>query len=223
MTATELAAALGIARNTLYKHRRQPGAPQDWDLERWQQYLRLRRATHGLAPAAGEPNGEKAEAAAELPDGEALPDARGVGAAAALQRLSDLEEVFHRRLLNALASQDAAAVVVARDNWLKVSESLRRYDLVVAEARRAGERQMPQGEAEKGVRAAAVWLRQAVAAWLSSDAPALSAIQDPRELAAAVWRGLTAAVGATVDQSAKARAPLPAWAAELVREEWPCA
>jgi hypothetical protein len=64
----------------------------------------------------------------------------GSGAAAALKRLESCELQAFTRLQKALADGNPLMVRECRESWLKISESLRRFDLLVEASRRdAGE------------------------------------------------------------------------------------
>jgi len=84
-------------------------------------------------------------------DGDSVPivsnDGNG-GAAAALRRLEREEVSAYGRLQSAIASGDPLAAKSERDAWLKVSESLRKYDLAIEQARREAGELMPRAEVE---------------------------------------------------------------------------
>jgi hypothetical protein len=62
------------------------------------------------------------------------------GAAQALKRLEASELQAFERMQSALASGNPLSVRESRESWLKISESLRRYDLMIEQSRRdAGE------------------------------------------------------------------------------------
>ena len=62
------------------------------------------------------------------------------GAAQALKRLEAAELQAFERLQKALASGNPIMIRECRESWLKISESLRRYDLMIEQSRRdAGE------------------------------------------------------------------------------------
>jgi hypothetical protein len=58
------------------------------------------------------------------------------GAAAALKRLEIMELAAFERLQAALARGNPLEIREARENWLRISESLRRYDLMIEANRR---------------------------------------------------------------------------------------
>jgi hypothetical protein len=62
------------------------------------------------------------------------------GAAAALKRREDMELQSFERLQSALTNGNPLLVREARESWLRISESFRKYDLLVEQSRRdAGE------------------------------------------------------------------------------------
>jgi phage terminase Nu1 subunit (DNA packaging protein) len=58
------------------------------------------------------------------------------GAAAALKRLEDAEAAAYDSLQQALTTGDLVEIKLARDAWVKLGDSLRRYDLAVEATRR---------------------------------------------------------------------------------------
>ena len=81
-----------------------------------------------------------------------------IGAARALERLEAEEAGLYSAYKNARASGDALTAKVARDGWLKVSESLRKYDLMIASARRGEGELVPRKQVEGWLHNAANWL-----------------------------------------------------------------
>ena len=90
--------------------------------------------------------------AANTPDKETRKPAKATsepdreGAPAALDRLAVEEARLYREMEEA---DSAAARSMARGEWLKVSEQLRRHDLAVEEARRGAGELIPRAEVEK--------------------------------------------------------------------------
>ena len=66
------------------------------------------------------------------PDAAKLP--RGV--AETLRRLESAEATAYERWQQAVESGDPVRIKVERENWLRIGDSLRRYDLAVEAARR---------------------------------------------------------------------------------------
>jgi hypothetical protein len=58
------------------------------------------------------------------------------GAAGALKRLEEAEAEAYATFNRATASGDDVAIKAARENWLRISESLRRFDLAIEQNRR---------------------------------------------------------------------------------------
>src|SRR4051812_29719985 len=58
------------------------------------------------------------------------------GAAAALKRLEDAEAAAYDALQQALLTGDLIEIKLARDAWVKLGDSLRRYDLAIEATRR---------------------------------------------------------------------------------------
>lgn len=74
---------------------------------------------------------------------------KSVGAAAALRRLERAEERAYAAFQVATESGDAVAIRNARETWLRVSESLRKYDVAIEESRRDAGELVPRSEIEK--------------------------------------------------------------------------
>lgn len=80
------------------------------------------------------------------------------GAAAALSRLESEELRAYARLQGAIASGDPLTIKAERDGWLKISESLRRYDLLVEQSRRDAGELMPMSQVRELIRAWIGWV-----------------------------------------------------------------
>jgi hypothetical protein len=72
-----------------------------------------------------------------------------VGAARALERLETEEARLFSGYETAKAGKDPLEVKVARDAWLKCSESLRKFDLLVEAARRESGETLPKADVER--------------------------------------------------------------------------
>jgi hypothetical protein len=144
-TLTDLAARYSCDRRTITNWKRQ-GAPLH-DPKRMRRWLAGRKnlppGTRGQL--ATEANARRAKVAA---------DAEGsvnIGAAAALKRLEAAEVKAFALLQNAIQAGDPFEVKTARENWLKIGDSLRRYDLLVAKERRETGELVQRGEVEKHI------------------------------------------------------------------------
>jgi hypothetical protein len=72
-----------------------------------------------------------------------------VGAARALERLEAEEAALFTTYATAKAGGDVLEIKVARDAWLKCSESLRKFDLLVEAARREAGETLPRADVER--------------------------------------------------------------------------
>jgi hypothetical protein len=72
-----------------------------------------------------------------------------VGAARALERLEREEAGLFSAYETAKAGGDVLAIKLARDSWLKCSESLRKFDLLVEAARREAGEVLPRADVER--------------------------------------------------------------------------
>jgi len=149
-----------------------------------------------------------------------LPPLGRRGAAAALERLEETEERAHARLLAAMQRGNASEVQDLQDFWLKCSETLRKLDLAVEMARRDAEEQVPKKLAQDISLFTAEWLRIAFAQFLSSEARSLMGIKDVGEFKSYSIERFKGILDLTVKSSLQTRSPIPAWAAEKVKEAW---
>jgi hypothetical protein len=149
-----------------------------------------------------------------------LPPLGRRGAAAALERLEETEERAHARLLAAMQRGNPVQIEAPQDFWLKCSETLRKLDLAVEMARRDAEEQVPKKLAESISLNISEWLRIAFAQFLSSEARSLMGIRDIGEWKAYAIGRLKGILDLTVKSSLQTRSPIPAWAAEKVKEAW---
>ena len=113
-------------------------------------------------------------------------------------------------------------IQVARDDYSKVANSLRQYEKEVEVTKRDLGHLIPKN----GARASAIWFRLAWRMWLSSTLPALMAIgTDPRAIKMEAERSFADFLGVALKNAAGAQLSIPAWADEVIREEWhlpPC-
>jgi hypothetical protein len=149
-----------------------------------------------------------------------LPPLGRRGAAAALERLEETEERAHARLLAAMQRGNASEVQDLQDFWLKCSETLRKLDLAVEMARRDAEEQVPKKRAQDISLFIGEWLRIAFAQFLSSEARSLMGIKDVGEFKSYSIERFKGILDLTVKSSLQTRSPIPAWAAEKVKEAW---
>jgi hypothetical protein len=107
------------------------------------------------------------------------------GAASALRRLEVMETKTYRALEKAMERGDAIEVKANRESWLRVSESLRRYDLAV-EANRRAEELVPRKMVVEAVRKFAMGLRFSHRGF-ESCVHSLVGLKDPQ----AIWSVLS--------------------------------
>jgi hypothetical protein len=85
----------------------------------------------------------------KLPPGKVSSNGGTPGAASALKRLEGSELQAFDRLQLALGRGNPLEIRECRENWLKISESLRRFDLLVEQNRRDAGELVPIAEVEK--------------------------------------------------------------------------
>lgn len=138
------------------------------------------------------------------------------GAASALRRLETMEARTYRALERAMERGDAVEVKSARESWLRVSESLRRYDLAVESNRRA-EELVPKKAAVQAAKGFAQGLRFAHKGF-EGCVFSLSGLKSPEQ----IWQVLRApteeflpAAVAWLRQTAK---DVPVWLIDAIAE-----
>lgn len=107
-----------------------------------------------------------------------------------------------------------------QDFWLECSKTLRKLDLAVEMARRDAEEQVPKKLAEQISLHVSEWIRIAFAQFLSSEVRALMGIKDVGEFKSYAVERFRGILDLTVKSSLQTRSPIPAWAAEKVKEAW---
>jgi hypothetical protein len=194
-----------------------------------QQFLSGKKRRQNADPKPiREPTTESVKTGSKLVD-ESEPDLNAIelapvgrrGAAAALQRLEEIEERAHARLLRAIENGNQFQVKSAQEFYLRTSETLRRLDLAVETERRSALEQIPMRQIEDISRQISDWLRSAFEQFLGSESAGLMAITDLGEfkfLAIEQFRGI---LHATVKASLRSDPqPIPPWAAANVIEAW---
>lgn len=156
----------------------------------------------------------------EIPD--VLPPPDEQGAAAALKRLQEVEPMMFARLLAATKLNRAGLIDAARDNWLKVSDALRKYEEAVELSKRDSHEQIPKSEATDALRSACDWMRLALKSWISSESPNLVALDDPRVFDTLAQVGIKRAMADAFQMSQDAKVPIAEWALETLNEAWGC-
>ena len=142
------------------------------------------------------------------------------GAAAALQRLEEIEERAHARLIQTIEIGNPFQIKAAQEFYLRSSETLRRLDLAVETERRNAEEQVPKRQAEDISLHIAEWLRIAFAQFLSSESRSLMGIKDLGEFKAYAIERFRGILHMAVKTSLKTNSPIPPWAAAMVIEAW---
>ena len=177
------------------------------------------------AAAVGKPVAKVARPPATAPLGKQGEEPRdeeiekpSEGAEHALQRLEELEATAHRELILANKSGDPVRIKRTLDGYLKISESLRRYDSQVADSRRDSGQMIPRAEAELAIEMAATWLRLSVRSFISSTTPQLAAAKDLPVVAGLIEDGMAAGVRANLMRAPKCQAALQPWALECIRK-----
>ncbi len=147
---------------------RAAGAPLD-NPRAMRQWLATRK--HLPPGTRGQIEGEKRRQRAALNSTD--PDLP-IGAAAALTRLEQTEAVAFRELQAALRSGDPIEIKLAREGWLKVGDSLRRYDLALEQSRRDAGELLPRSVLETLAQNFGVNLKRAFIQAANATAPELA-------------------------------------------------
>src|SRR5258708_6773936 len=134
-----------------------------------------------------------------------LPPPGEKGAVQALSRLQALEVRFAQRLEAALAKGQAKPIQAARDDYIKISEGLRRYEKEIEESKRDLGHLIPRGDAIDGARASAMWMRLSFHSWLSSFLPEILALaHNEREAKAKCHESFTEIIRVSVKNAKEA-------------------
>jgi hypothetical protein len=141
------------------------------------------------------------------------------GAAAALQRLEEIEERAHARLMRAIEIGNPFQVKAAQEFYLRSSETLRRLDLAVENERRNALEQIPMRQVQDVALQISTWLRTAFEQFLNAEAVLLMDISDLGEFKAHCIDRFKGLLHSTVKVRFKTN-PMPDWAANQVREGW---
>jgi hypothetical protein len=142
------------------------------------------------------------------------------GAAAALERLEEIEERAHARLIQAIEDGNQFAIKAAQGFYLRSSETLRRLDLAVETERRKADDQVPMWLVKDTSLQIATWLRTAFEQFLSSESSGLMAIADLGEFKSLAIERFRGILHKEVKASLKTDPPIPGWAETQIREAW---
>jgi hypothetical protein len=149
-----------------------------------------------------------------------LPPAGPKGAQHALARLELEEEQAHRRLQLALQRGDQVEIESTQQFWVRCVESLRKLDLSIELARRDAEQQVPLRQASDVALFISDWFRVSFMVFLSSECRTLMGFQSVGEWKSHAIQAFKSILHLTVRNSLKTQSPIPAWAAEKVKESW---
>ena len=150
-------------------------------------------------------------------------DESQLGAAAALRRLAEEERIAHGEWKALVSNPDASIEQVesAAQQWLKISESLRRYELAVEQDRRQSGELLPRADLEAFAQGFLVNFCGSLRVGIESLAPRLAGLDSPQS----VWKLLGDAFDRSVAESAGnvAKRPYagrncPEWLAKVVGE-----
>jgi len=173
---------------------------------------------------------EKLDAAAAKERAVAMTDSSdlAVGAVEALRRLEQAEADAFAYLRKAIAIGDPAEIKFAREGWLKTGDSLRRYDLLVEQARRGAGQLIPKPDVERMLSQLAFWLRligQRLAAQFSFELKYRSVVSDSAFVQVAVTRlfreQILNSVVASATETNAHTLSLPEWAQRALLSDMP--
>jgi hypothetical protein len=143
------------------------------------------------------------------------------GAAAALQRLEEIEERAHARLLRAIEHGNQFEIKSAQEFYLRASETLRRLDAAVETERRKSDELVPLFLVEQISAQISGWLRSAFETFLTAESVYLIDINNLGEFKAHAIERFKNLLHATVKASLRSDPqPIPPWAAANVIEAW---
>ena len=148
-TDKEIAQFWGVPIRTLFRWKGDAAPIHDYD-ELCQWFATRKNLPRSVREKIRTPAGENVSS----------PLSGGVaGAAAALKRLEAAELQAFERLQAALARGNPLEIRECRESWLKISESLRKYDLLIEENRRDAGELVPVSELNKFIHLFVAWVQ----------------------------------------------------------------
>lgn len=177
----------------------------------------------GVGPHAEPPEVETGPASASTQTSFTPPSSKNDlarGAAAALDRLAEQETDLYAKMTHCLQENNLIMAEGYRHQWLKVSESLRKYDLAVEQNRRDSGELIPRAEAENAIRSLLIWFRLAFQLFLSSDSKTLAAISDPMQITVKTREKFPEHLKLAIAEGMRATVRIPEYAVKIVEEEW---
>ena len=145
-----------------------------------------------------------------------------LGAAAALERLEEAERSAYEHWELAMVGGDPFTVKVARESWLKMTESLRRYDASIEEARRQAGATLAKEEAERILKALAYFMRMAGRQLIIGEVKGFCAEEDPavlcHDLESLLGEQIMLAVASLVATS-EGKLQVPKWVADALNDD----
>jgi hypothetical protein len=153
---------------------------------------------------------------------DSLPAPNAEGAAAALQRLQQLELLFHSRLLEQLRvnRSDLDAVSVLQRDYDRVASTLRQYEKAVELWRRETGSLVSKQEAIDGCRSCAVMYRLAWRAWLQTYLQEIMTMKDTRLAKDRCEKTFHEIQLLKIGELNKTKFPVPPYAHGIISEEW---
>ena len=153
----------------------------------------------------------RAKVSAQVPEeGET---GSSIGAPAALKRLENGEVAAYGLLQSALKGGDPSEIKATREGWLKVGDSLRRYDLLVESQRRESGEMVNRSEVEQHIQNFFKWFKLALVRSTSALASELASMTAPAEIEEALRRAYIDNTLSALVTLASARSPakVPEW------------
>jgi hypothetical protein len=156
----------------------------------------------------------------KLPEiSEAVLHSVKLGVPEALKALGEAEARLRLQVVESEAAGDQTVIGVAYARWIKIADTLRRYDAAVTMDRRDSGQMVPKAEAEDAVRSSAVWIRQAVQRLARELAPLYSHQSATEQDACVELMSLLVTFTAeALIQSQKSVTPVPEWARKLISQ-----
>jgi hypothetical protein len=142
------------------------------------------------------------------------------GAAAALQRLEEIEERAHARLMRAIEAGNQFQVKAAQEFYLRCSETLRRLDLAVETERRTALEEIPMRQVAAVAIEISTLLRLSFEQFLGSESAGLMATTDLGAFKFLAFERFRGILHQKVKASIADNSPLPSWAQAQVIEAW---
>lgn len=140
------------------------------------------------------------------------------GAAHELRWLEKLAVEARRNLIHARGGGDPVAMKQTLDAYLKITESLRKFDNQVAAERRDAGEMVARAQIEFVLRGVIVWTRRGIEDFINEACLRVAECEKPEDVYTIIAEPLRRSLDAAVDASARSMNHTPAWVCNAMKE-----